>query len=97
MDRPNCYECKHRGTLPGNAHSRCRHPSNGKSEDPLLEMLGIFASVGRTPPMQMETGLNVKGNPQGVRNGWFNWPWNFDPVWLESCDGWEARDQPSMP
>jgi len=60
-------------------------------------MLGIFASVGRTPPMQMETGLNVKGNPQGVRNGWFNWPWNFDPVWLESCDGWEARDQPSMP
>jgi len=29
----------------------------------------------------------VKGNPHGIRNGWFMWPLNFDPVWLDSCDG----------
>ena len=91
--KPNCYKCKHRGTLPGSAHSRCRHPSNDESEDPLLEMLGIFASVGRTPPMQLETGLNVKGNPHGIASGWFNWPWSYDPVWLVSCDGWESKNE----
>ena len=91
MDKPNCYKCKHRGTIPGDAHSRCRHPSNGDSENPLLEMFAIFASVGRAPPMELDTGLNIQGNPHSIRNGWFNWPWNFDPVWLESCNGWEAR------
>ena len=25
-DNPDCYECKHRGTIPGDAHSRCNNP-----------------------------------------------------------------------
>ena len=25
-ERPNCYDCKHRGEVPGSAHSRCKHP-----------------------------------------------------------------------
>jgi len=29
----------------------------------------------------------VSGNPHGIRSGWFMWPLNFDPTWLESCDG----------
>ena len=36
--------------------------------------------------------LNVVGHPRGIAKGWFNWPWNFDPVWLENCDGWEDKD-----
>jgi hypothetical protein len=35
---------------------------------------------------------NVTANPAGVRRGWFSWPYNFDPVWLVSCDGFEAKD-----
>jgi hypothetical protein len=30
---------------------------------------------------------NVSGNPMGISKGWFLWPLNFDPIWLESCDG----------
>ena len=29
----------------------------------------------------------VKGNLHGIMSGWFNWPWNFDPTWLMSCNG----------
>lgn len=25
MSKPNCYECIHRGDLPGNAHSHCNN------------------------------------------------------------------------
>lgn len=32
-------------------------------------------------------GAKVKGHPHGIRKGWFMWPVNFDPGWLESCDG----------
>jgi len=31
----------------------------------------------------------VQGNPIGIRQGYFFWPINFDPVWLESCDGYK--------
>jgi len=24
--KANCYKCKHRGTIPGDAHSKCNHP-----------------------------------------------------------------------
>ena len=93
-DKPNCYECKHRGRAIGSAHSVCNHPSNAQAKgDPLLEIMAIFGSVGRTPPIQADTGLNVKGNPHGIRSGWFNWPFNFDPVWLESCDGFGAKEK----
>ena len=29
---------------------------------------------------------SVKGDDYGIKNGWFMWPFNFDPVWLESCN-----------
>jgi hypothetical protein len=30
--------------------------------------------------------------PHGICNGWFIWPINFDPVWLENCDGFESKE-----
>ncbi len=31
----------------------------------------------------------VKGKEHGIKHGWFFWPFNFDPIWLESCNGYE--------
>lgn len=33
------------------------------------------------------------GNPHGIRNGWFFWPFNFDPIWLKSCTGFEPQSE----
>ena len=35
---------------------------------------------------------NIKGNKHGISSGWFMWPWNFDPVWLENCNGFENKE-----
>jgi hypothetical protein len=35
----------------------------------------------------------VEGNPHGIRKGWFLWPLNFDPVWLEKCDGFSDKPE----
>lgn len=35
------------------------------------------------------TTLNIKADPTGIKKGWFNFPFNFDPVWLDNCDGFE--------
>ena len=91
--KPDCYKCKHKGGVAGSAHSSCQHPSfQGANNDPLSNVMAIFASVGRVSPVQAENKLNIKGNPHGIKKGWFNHPWNFDPVWVESCNGFEEKN-----
>ena len=98
MSQPNCYECKHRRGLVGSAHSSCQHPKTGNAHgDPLNEVMAIFASVGRVPPRQAATALHVTGHPTGKRRGWFNWPWNYDPHWLLTCDGFEPKEKREEP
>ncbi len=94
MDKPNCYECEWRGSVPGSAHICCKHPSLKEATDnPMLQMAGIFASVGRFPPMVVNSPeLNIKGNQHGIKSGWFNFPFNFDPVWLEECNGFKPKE-----
>ena len=40
-----------------------------------------------------EKRLNVNYSQHGFNNGWFFWPINFDPVWLETCNGFERNDK----
>lgn len=87
-EKPNCYKCEYRGGVAGSAHSSCNHPSTQKLKGrPLMGMAAIF---GGGSPMRVE-GLEVKGNPHGIRSGWFMWPLNYDPTWLESCDGFKGK------
>ena len=65
--KPNCYECRYRGAIPGGCHSTCSRP-------PTRE-------------------LRIEGVPRGIKHGWFNWPWNFDPVWLLACNGFEKAEE----
>jgi len=91
-DKPNCYKCIYRGRVLGSAHSSCNHAANKEvMDDPMAQIMAIFASVGRVRPIQADTGLHVKGNPHGVAHGWFNWPFDFDPIWLEECNGFMAK------
>ncbi|MFH1740951.1 MAG: hypothetical protein ABIH23_18265 [bacterium] len=94
MNKPNCYECKYRGSVPGDAHSCCRHPeAKAAHDDPMSALFAIFASVGRTDPQigaVAAAKLGIKAQRYGIVSGWFNWPWSYDPVWLTSCNGFES-------
>ena len=87
----DCWTCKYMRTIPGDAHIACMHPSlKAAHDEPMNELMAIFASVHRVQPFaQASKALNIVCNPHGFRSGWFNFPWNFDPVWLENCDGYE--------
>jgi hypothetical protein len=41
----------------------------------------------------VEVGARVAGNPHGIKHGWFAWPFNYDPVWLVSCDSYRAKEE----
>lgn len=40
---------------------------------------------------------NVTGHPHGIKSGWFIWPFNFDPTWLQSCDGFSDNQEDKKP
>ena len=62
-EKPDCYKCSNRGTVPGDTHSSCS-AKNAK----------------------------VEGNRHGILRGWFAWPFNYDPVWLISCDSFSPKE-----
>ena len=33
----------------------------------------------------------VEGHPTGITRGWFDWPYQFSPVWLVKCSGYEQK------
>jgi hypothetical protein len=75
--KPNCFTCAHRRDLAGDAHSSC-----SALGDRGLLAAGLFLR-GQT---ELKAGaIHVRGATHGVRSGWFMWPINYDPVWLEIC------------
>ena len=91
-EKPNCYKCEYRGTIPGNCHSKCEHPAfKEMNDDPMLKLASILGGAsGGLPPIEAK-GITVKGNEHGIRSGWFNHPLNFDPTWLEECSGFISK------
>ena len=87
MNAPDCYACQHRGEVPGDAHSCCHHPSVKMDSDPVGALVDVLS--GKTDAAAI--ALNIRGDPHGIRRGWFVWPANFDPVWLKNCDGFLAK------
>jgi hypothetical protein len=47
--------------------------------------------IGDAHSKCVNKNAHIKGNNYGIRNGWFIWPYNYDPVWLESCDGFKRK------
>jgi len=88
---PNCYECEYRGGIPGDAHSRCNHPEVKQDENVFGALVDMLAGKN----IEAIKKLNIKGNPMGIKRGWFMWPANFDPTWLISCNGFKAKEEPN--
>ncbi len=40
----------------------------------------------------LDPPFELRCDPHAVRNGWFFWPFNFDPVWLDECGGFFPAD-----
>ena len=91
--KPNCYQCRYRASIPGNAHSQCKHPAF-EGVNIALGLLAMLRASHRGGPIEaQEGGITVKGNQHGIANGWFMHPLNFDPVWLEACNGFKGVEE----
>lgn len=79
----NCHECIHAGELPWNAHIQCAHPGLAGGLNFIAALMVL--KTGGFPP------FGVGCSPHGISHGWCNWPLEFDPVWLDSCDQFQRK------
>lgn len=99
-DRAPCYACKHRDYAgPGESHSKCGHPSAlitvAINSGPTFTgtMRPAAGGAERRPVVIFTDGtLTVIGSRHGFVHGWFLWPFNFDPTWVEHCTGLECGE-----
>lgn len=84
-----CYSCKFRGTVPGSAHSSCNLVKEMAKDSAIdsgqVAALEIAFLTGKAKIKTEDDEEAIKLNPHGVKNGWANWPLDFDPIWVESC------------
>ena len=81
-----CGSCQYRKNIPGDAHSSCEHP-----EASFYSWLYVMSLPELTEDLVIPP-LNIRANIYAIKKGWFMWPINFDPAWLESCDGYKEKD-----
>lgn len=85
--KPNCYKCKHRRPLAWSAHSECAHPGIQPAER-ILQPFLIPNGIRRGAAVR----LGITWHQHGADSGWFMWPMDFDPVWLQTCSGFTPEE-----
>jgi len=51
----------------------------------------VYSAHSQCVSRKTREELDIQGNAIGIRKGWFAWPVNFDPVWLDNCNGFEDK------
>jgi len=90
----DCYKCLMRGSVPMSAHSCCkalRHKASNPN-DPGVIKLETHLAIGLVSLKTDEDEEMIKINPHGRKNGWANWPLDFDPTWVSECQFYLPKD-----
>lgn len=82
----NCNNCKYKANIAGDSHISCKsHIFNDKNIEINLVLMALSDPEGFVIFCEKNFGFSV--NIHGLVNGWFMFPINFDPSWMEGhCD-----------
>jgi len=95
MKKPNCYKCHWKKDLLGSCNVKCSHPlllNETADENQFTMIMSALLSVRYIPfSLSGNNPIGVVGDQHGIKNGWFNFPYNYDPVWLIKCQGFREK------
>ena len=79
MTQNNSSNCKYKTNVAGNAHIGCNFPL--MDEQAKINIAMIMLTANRNSNLKTNFGFTV--GDHAVFNGWFNFPLDFDPSWIE--------------
>lgn len=92
-EKHDCSKCKFNGGItPGSGHHiKCDFPEyfTKDSLTPLLSMAQVVRQ--HKSPFSKGDIITPRFNGHGIRNGWCDWPLQFDPIWVEECLLYEPK------
>lgn len=95
MSKPNCYYCHWKKDLNGSAHINCSHPllpNESTDNNQFVVIMSALMSARHIPfSLSGNNPIGAVGDQHGIKNGWFNFPYNFDPIWLLECKGYREK------
>jgi len=85
----DCYSCVYRSSLLGSAHSSCSALPSALG----LKFLMHIYNFGNTEELKEHIDIET----HGIKNGWANYPIDFDPIWIKHCKFYEKRENEEIP
>lgn len=85
----DCHKCIYRGNVPNSVHCSCKHPAALELISFSDELFDFLKTLTNEHKLKKIYRLNLQAAEQGIEGGYFIWPFNFDPTWLQNCDGFE--------
>ncbi len=79
----DCYKCKHRRNIPGDAHSSCRHPEVVKAG--IAD--NVFGGMADCPTGKSAMPIMILK----IKGGGLTWPANYNPVFVTNCKGFDGK------
>ena len=98
--KKRCENCIYRGEVPNSIHSSCNHPvainiiSDSDSLFRMMECITGESRLGYTGSLRLKLKENYEDYALGM--GYFIFPINFDPLWIERCEGF-TTEKPVLP
>jgi hypothetical protein len=94
MIENNCNRCIYKASAGSNTrHSKCTHPRVDfllSDHGDLLRVMDGIINKHKIPYLYEE--MQVEFRESAIAEGWGSWPFNFDPIWLEHCTGFKAKE-----
>lgn len=88
--KPNCRVCIHARKKDYTHHLYCAHPEGKMDGDGSIVKVMTLLKYKKTEIIEGPmTELMIIQSKHGQEKGWCTWPLDFDPIWLENCDGFE--------
>jgi hypothetical protein len=89
----DCSKCKFNGGIvPGSGHHiKCDFPENFTKDSftPLLTMAQVVRH--HQSPFYKDSTDTPVFSAHGIKNGWCDWPMQFDPIWVKECLLYEPK------
>lgn len=82
----DCYSCKYHKNIPGDTHIECEHPmAQAHKMTALLALL----NTNKRYIEDIYACLGIKIDAAAYGSGYAMYPINFDPIWINNCDGYD--------
>ena len=93
----NCHECIYVSQVAGSAHKSCSTLEKLSLDKNIILKISFLLLSGKIELTYVNDEERrvpiIEIDEYGKKQGWANWPLDFDPVWVKKCGFFSSKKQ----